>query len=60
MNGCPVCGYSGALESPGFQAFSDARVGASGPAAPLPWWLWLAGLTVLAAAVLGLAAAVLR
>lgn len=60
MNGCPVCGYSGALESPGSEYHADGPSGARGPAAPLPWWLWLAGLTVLAAALIGLAAAVLR
>lgn len=60
MDGCPVCGYSGALDSPGPEYKADGRSGARGPAAPLPWWLWLAGLTVLAAALIGLAAAVLR
>lgn len=58
IRGCPVCGHAGALDAPGAPAYESAA--GRGPAAPLPWRLWLAGLGILAAALVGLAVAVLR
>ncbi|HAE23678.1 MAG TPA: hypothetical protein DCG47_15375 [Spirochaetaceae bacterium] len=60
--GCPVCGHTGALNAPGYDGGAEAwppRKGPQGPAAPLPLWIWLLALGILAFASIGLVSALL-
>jgi len=57
-DGCPVCGHEGALDAPGYDGeLLPSRASARGPAAPLPLWMWLLALGILAFASIGLLSA---
>ncbi len=49
--GCPVCGYS---LPPGDAGSELPRPAPTGPAAPLPIWIWIIAFAALAASIIGL------
>ncbi len=52
--GCPVCGYSMSPDDASDALEPASRTRRAGPAAPLPAWVWLLALGLLAAAVAAL------